>query len=287
MVADEYGTVWAVGTRDCTLQRRHQKVIEESASTILDPAAEKAIQDAAVRVAVATGYRNVGTVEFLVDPGTGRFHFLEVNTRLQVEHGVTEVTTGLDLVKLQLHIARGGRLIGPPPAGHGHAIEARLCAEDPDNGFTPAPGRLMRLALPAGTGIRVDAGVREGDTVPPDFDSMIAKIIAWGADRAEALARLRRALSQTTAIVAGGTTNRSFLLSLLDRPEVHDGQFDNLWLDGFTADGTHLPAPDPLAVLVAAVESYDIDQAVAQAACHARAARGGPDPNTEIGHRCR
>jgi acetyl/propionyl-CoA carboxylase alpha subunit/acetyl-CoA carboxylase carboxyltransferase component len=287
MIADGYGTVWALGARDCTLQRRHQKVIEESASTVLDPAADQAIRGAAVRVAVAAGYRGAGTVEFLVDPDTGQFHLLEVNARLQVEHAVTEMTTGVDLVKLQLHIARGGRLTGTPPLPYGHAVEARLCAEDPENGFAPAPGQLVRLALPAGAGIRVDAGVREGDTVPPEFDSMIAKIIAWGTDRPEALARLRRALSQTTALVAGGTTNQSFLLSLLDRPEVRAGHFDNLWLDRLTANGEHLPAPDPVAVLVAAVESYDLDQAIDQAAFHSRAARGDPDAATEIGQRCR
>ncbi|HEU4426897.1 MAG TPA: biotin carboxylase N-terminal domain-containing protein, partial [Pilimelia sp.] len=286
VIADEYGTVWAVGVRDCTLQRRHQKVIEESASTALDPAAERAIRDAAVRVATEAGYRNAGTVEFLVDPATGEFMFMEVNTRLQVEHPVTEATTGLDLVKLQLDVARGGRLRGSPPPVHGHAVEARLCAEDPENGFAPAPGRLARLNLPAGPGIRVDTGVREGDRIPPDFDSMIAKIIAWGPDRAEALARLRRALKQTTAVVAGGTTNRSFLLALLGRPEVRDGAFDNHWLDRLTAGGAHLPAPDPVAVLVAAVESYDLDQAAAQATFHAHAARGGPEVAAGVGHRC-
>jgi len=287
VIADGHGTTWAVGVRDCSLQRRHQKVIEESASTALDAAAERAIRDAAVRIAAAAGYRNAGTVEFLVDPDTGRFLFLEVNTRLQVEHPVTEATTGLDLVKLQLHVARGGRLTGEPPTRRGHAVEARLCAEDPENGFAPAPGRLARLSLPVGPGIRVDTGVREGDQIPPDFDSMIAKIVAWGQNREEALARLRHALHQTTAVVAGGTTNRSFLLALLDRPEVTGGRFDNHWLDRLTADGGHLPAPDPAALLAAAVESYDLDQAADQAAFHARAARGGPEAGGEVGHRSR
>ena len=287
VIADGYGTIWAVGVRDCTLQRRHQKVIEESASTVLDAAGERAIRDAAVRVAAAAGYRNAGTVEFLVDPDTGRFLFLEVNTRLQVEHPVTESTTGLDLVKLQLHVAGGGRLTGGPPPVRGHAVEARLCAEDPENGFAPAPGRLTRLSLPAGTGIRVDSGFREGDRIPPDFDSMIAKIVAWGQDRKEALARLRRALDDTTVVIEGGTTNRSFLLGLLARPEVNAGRFDNHWLDRLTAEGAHLPAPDPVALLVAAVTSYDLDQAAEQAAFHARARRGGAESIAEVGHRCR
>jgi acetyl-CoA carboxylase carboxyltransferase component/biotin carboxyl carrier protein len=212
---------------------------------------------------------------------------MEVNTRLQVEHPITEATTGLDLVKMQLHVARGGRLTGAPPQVSGHAIEARLCAEDPENRFTPAPGRLSRLRLPAGTGIRVDAGVREGDRIPADFDSMIAKIVAWGRDRPEALARLRRALRETTAVVEGGTTNRSFLLTLLERPEVNDGHFDNHWLDRLTGEAAHLPTPDPVALLVAAAESYDLDEASECAAFHARAARGGAESAAGVGHRCR
>ncbi|WIM92903.1 carboxyl transferase domain-containing protein [Actinoplanes oblitus] len=287
VIADSYGTTWAVGVRDCTLQRRHQKVIEESGSTVLDPAVEREIRDAAVRVVAAAGYRGAGTVEFLVDPDTGHHLFMEVNTRLQVEHPVTEVTTGLDLVKLQLHVAAGGRLTGAPPPVRGHAVEARLCAEDPENDFAPAPGRLVRLTLPAGSGIRVDSGVREGDQIPAEFDSMIAKIIAWGADRAEALARLRRALAQTTAVIEGGTTNRSFLLDLLHRPQVRAGDYDNHWLDRLTGAGGHLPAADPVALLVAAVTSYDADEADQQAAFHARAARGGAEAPPATGHRCR
>ncbi|MCV6968108.1 ATP-binding protein [Mycobacterium bohemicum] len=287
VIADGQGAVWAVGIRDCTLQRRHQKVLEESASTVLDGPKEQAIRDAAVRVAAAAGYRSAGTVEFLVDPDTGGFQFMEVNTRLQVEHPITEATTGLDLVKLQLHVARGGRLDGAPPPVTGHAIEARLCAEDPENGFAAAPGRLARLRLPAGAGIRVDAGVREGDRIPPDFDSMIAKIVAWGSDRAEALARLRRALRETTVVVEGGTTNRCFLLTLLGRPEVNDGHFDNHWLDRLTGEAGHLPDPDPVALLVAAVESYDLDEAAEREAFFARAARGGAESTAGVGHRCR
>ncbi|HET8661990.1 MAG TPA: biotin carboxylase N-terminal domain-containing protein, partial [Micromonosporaceae bacterium] len=286
VVADGYGTTWAVGVRDCSIQRRHQKVIEESASTVLDDATERAVKEAAVRLMAAAGYRNVGTVEFLVDPATRRFLFLEVNTRLQVEHPVTEATTGLDLVKLQLHVAGGGRLAGEPPAVRGHAVEARLCAEDPEHGFAPAPGRVTRLALPSGPGIRVDSGVREGDTVAAEFDSMIAKIIAHGADRAEALARLRRALAQTEVVIEGGTSNRSLLLALLDRPEVADGQVDNAWLDRLTAAGDHLPPADPVALLAAAVEAYQADDAADRASFHARAARGRPEPPTEVGHAC-
>ncbi|HYU03512.1 MAG TPA: biotin carboxylase N-terminal domain-containing protein, partial [Jatrophihabitantaceae bacterium] len=176
IVADGQGGTWAVGVRDCSVQRRNQKVIEESGSTVLDDAGEQAIRAAAVRIAEAAGYRNAGTVEFLVDPDTSHFQFMEVNTRLQVEHPVTEETSGLDLVKLQLHIAHGGRLEGTCPPSIGHAVEARLCAEDPEQGFAPAPGRIVLWRPPSGPSIRVDAGVTEGDEVAPEFDSLIAKV---------------------------------------------------------------------------------------------------------------
>ncbi|MGE5827495.1 MAG: biotin/lipoyl-containing protein, partial [Micromonosporaceae bacterium] len=264
----------------------HQKVIEESGSTALDAATEREIQDAAIRLMSTAGYRNAGTVEFLVAPETGQFMFMEVNTRLQVEHPVTEESTGLDLVKLQLHVAAGGRLIGQPPSVRSYAVEARLCAEDPEHGFTPAPGRLAVLTTPTGAGIRVETGVRAGDVITPEFDSMIAKVIASGRDRAEALSRLRRALAQTEVVVEGGTTNRSFLLALLDRPEVLAGKVDNHWLDRLTADGHHLPAPDPVALLVTAVEAYEADAAAARTVFHSQAARGRPELPAEIGHSC-
>ena len=154
-----------------------------------------------MRLAGVAGYQNAGTVEFLYQPAEQRFAFLEVNTRLQVEHPVTELTTGLDLVKLQLHVAAGGRLEGEPPPTEGYAIEARLNAEDPQRAFAPAPGTIEMLSLPVGPGIRVDTGVAEGDVIPPEYDSMIAKVIAAGRDRDEALARLHRALSQMTVVV--------------------------------------------------------------------------------------
>ncbi|HVN13449.1 MAG TPA: carboxyl transferase domain-containing protein [Kineosporiaceae bacterium] len=283
IIADDGGTTWAVGVRDCSVQRRNQKVIEESASTALDAASEAAIRAAAVRLSTAVGYRNAGTVEFLVDPDTGRFMFMEVNTRLQVEHPVTEATTGLDLVKLQLLVAGGGRLEGEPPPVIGHAVEARLCAEDPEQGFVPAPGRIALLRLPTGAGVRVDSGVREGDAISPEFDSMIAKIVAWGRTRDEALARLRRALAQTAVVVDGGATNRSFLLTLLDRPELQAGDVDNRWLDRLTSAGEHVPAPDPVALLAAAVEAYAADHSLAEAEFHAAARRGRPEMPDKVG----
>jgi acetyl/propionyl-CoA carboxylase alpha subunit/acetyl-CoA carboxylase carboxyltransferase component len=284
VVADGVGAVWAVGIRDCSIQRRNQKVIEESACTLLDEAAERALSDAAVRLCAAAGYRSTGTVEFLVDPVTKEFMFMEVNTRLQVEHPVTELTTGLDLVKLQLAIAQGERLAGDPPPVRGHAIEARLNAEDPERAFAPSPGRVSALRLPSGTGIRVDTGVAEGDEIAPEFDSMIAKVLAWGTDRAEALSRLHRGLAQSIVVVDGGTTNKAFLLTLVDRPEVSAGNYDNQWLDRLTEAGTHLPPQHPVALLQAAVEAADAAQADVQANFYAAAARGRPDLQDEIGH---
>ncbi len=287
VIADHHGTTWAAGVRDCSIQRRNQKVIEESASTVLDAGSEQAIKAAAVRLVSAASYRNAGTVEFLVDPTTGGFMFMEVNTRLQVEHPVTEATTGIDLVKLQLHVACGGLLAPAPPPVRGHAVEARLCAEDPEAGFRPAPGRIVLLRPPAGPGIRVDGGIAEGDAVAADFDSMIAKVVAWGRDRDEAIARLRRALAQSVVVVEGGTTNRSFLLSLLGREEVRAGRFDNRWLDRLTAAGGHLPDPDPVALLQAAVQAYDADQRATEVEFHAAAARGRPEMPEQAGHRVR
>ena len=175
LIADGQGTAWAVGVRDCTIQRRNQKVFEESASPLLDEEQVAEVKASAERLAIAVGYQGAGTVEFLYHPEERSFAFLEVNTRLQVEHPITEVTTDLDLVKAQLRVASGGRLEGPRPVERGHAVEARLDAEDPDRDFAPSPGRIALLELPAGPGIRVDTGVSEGDTIPADFDSMIAK----------------------------------------------------------------------------------------------------------------
>ncbi|HET9650210.1 MAG TPA: biotin carboxylase N-terminal domain-containing protein [Microlunatus sp.] len=209
VIADGQGTAWAIGVRDCSVQRRNQKVIEESASPVLAPEQAAELKAAAERLAIAVGYAGAGTVEFLYHPGEKFFAFLEVNTRLQVEHPITEVTTDTDLVKLQIHVASGGRLIGERPAEVGHAVEARLNAEDPDRDFAPSPGRITLLNLPAGPGIRVDTGVGEGDSIPADFDSMIAKIIAFGKDRDEALARLRRAMQETIVVIEGGSTTSS------------------------------------------------------------------------------
>ena len=183
VIADDHGTVWAAGVRDCSVQRRYQKVVEESASTALDAEQEREVRDAAVRLCLAAGYRNAGTVEFLYDLERRAFSFMEVNARLQVEHPVTEVTTGLDLVKLQLQVARGGRLGAAPPTPFGHAVEVRLNAEDPDNDFAPGAGRLDLFRIATGPGLRVETGFVEGDAIPAAFDSMIAKVIGRASCR--------------------------------------------------------------------------------------------------------
>ena len=221
MIADGQGTAWAIGVRDCSVQRRNQKVIEESSSPLLTDEQAAELKASAERLAIAVGYAGAGTVEFLYHPGEKTFAFLEVNTRLQVEHPITEVDDrhrpgrAADPRRLRRPARAASR-----PVERGHAVEARLNAEDPDRDFAPAPGRISRLEFPAGPGIRVDTGVAEGDTIPADFDSMIAKVIAWGADREQALARLRRAMGETTVIIDGGATNKSFILDLLDQPEV-------------------------------------------------------------------
>ena len=207
-----------------------------------------------------------------------------MNTRLQVEHPVTELTTGVDLVKAQLQVAAGGKLAGSPPAEIGHAIEARLNAEDPDRDFAPSPGRIVRLDLPTGPGIRVDTGVSEGDTIPADFDSMIAKIIAYGQDRDEALGRLRRALAETTVIIAGGATNKSFVLDLLDQPEVIDGSADTGWIDRVRGEGrlvSHRGAA--VALAVAAIEAYQDAENLARQRLLATAHGGRPQVQLDTG----
>ncbi|HET9893950.1 MAG TPA: carboxyl transferase domain-containing protein [Streptosporangiaceae bacterium] len=258
VIADGQGTAWALGVRDCSIQRRNQKIIEESASPVLSPEQAEQLKASAERLANAVGYRGAATVEFLYHPGDKLFAFLEVNTRLQVEHPITESTTGFDLVKAQLHVAAGGRLEGVPPAERGHAIEARLNAEDPDRDFAPSPGRIARLDLPAGPGIRVDTGISEGDTIPADFDSMVAKIIAYGRDRDEALGRLRRAMTDTTVIIEGGATNKSFVLDLLDQPEVIDASADTGWIDRVRGEGRLVSQRHSgVALAVAAIEAYE------------------------------
>ena len=284
ILADQHGAVWAPGVRDCSVQRRNQKLVEESASPALRPEQSASLREAAVGLVKAAGYVGAGTVEFLYQPDEQLFTFLEVNTRLQVEHPVTEATTGLDIVKLQLHLADGGHLVGECPPESGHAVEVRLNAEDAEQDFAPAPGTVELLHLPTGPGVRVDTGLAVGEVIPPDYDSMVAKIIAWGRDRPEALARLRCALRETTVVLSGGTTTKSFLLDLLDRPEVVGGTADTGWLDRV---GVGRPERSEqlahVALLQVAIDAYDAAEAVERSAFLASARGGRPRAGHDVG----
>jgi acetyl/propionyl-CoA carboxylase alpha subunit/acetyl-CoA carboxylase carboxyltransferase component len=284
IIADNYGNVWAPGVRDCSIQRRNQKVIEESSSPVLTKDQADHLRTVSAELVRASGYRGAGTVEYLYQPDQNVFTFLEVNTRLQVEHPITEVTTGLDLVKLQIFVASGGSLVGECPAEFGHAVEARLNAEDADNGFAPAPGTVRLLKFPLGSGIRVDTGIAQGDVIPPDYDSMVAKVIAWGRDRNEALARLRTALRETTVVIDGGTTNKSFLLDLLSRDEVVSASADTGWLDRTDAGTATGPTPTAdIALIAAAVDAYEAEESLERAGFLASARGGRPRATHAIG----
>ncbi|MFF8977426.1 acetyl/propionyl/methylcrotonyl-CoA carboxylase subunit alpha [Streptomyces cellulosae] len=227
VLADGHGTVVHLGERECSLQRRHQKIVEEAPSVLLDEKVRAAMGEAAVQAARSCGYRGAGTVEFIVpgdDPAA--YYFMEMNTRLQVEHPVTELVTGLDLVEWQLRVAAGERLaFGQDDVRlTGHAVEARLCAEDPARGFLPSGGTVLRLREPQGDGVRTDSGLSEGTEVGSLYDPMLSKVIAYGPDRATALRRLRAALAETVTL--GVQTNAGFLRRLLAHPAVVSGELD-------------------------------------------------------------
>lgn len=284
ILADRYGTTWALGVRDCTIQRRYQKILEESPSPALSAEEDQRLREWAVRLSQAARYDNAGTLEFLYQPENRRFLFMEMNTRLQVEHPVTECTTQFDLVKLQIHVARGGRLEGAPPQSSGHAVEVRLNAEDSDNGFAAAPGIVERFRIPTGPGVRIDTGLAEGDVVPAQFDSMIAKVIGYGQSRSEAISRLQRALSDGIVIVRGGASNKAFLLQLLARHEIQGGQADTEWLDRVNGGREHVSRPyADVALIQAAIEAYDAELAIEQKQFYASAVRGRPQVRHETG----
>jgi len=231
LLGDHHGTVLPFVERECSLQRRHQKVVEESPSMAVRPDTRRAITSAAAAVARAVGYTNAGTIEFLMDEA-GAFYFLEMNTRLQVEHPVTEMVTGLDLVAWQIRIARGEPLTLDPEAlltPRGHAIECRVYAEDPDSGFMPSPGRITGLRVPQGPGVRDDSAAYEGGEVPIFYDPMISKLIAWGESRPHALARMRRALAEYE--VRGIKTTIPFFKWILDDEDFVAGRFDTGFID--------------------------------------------------------
>jgi acetyl-CoA carboxylase biotin carboxylase subunit len=255
LLGDTHGTVLPFVERECSIQRRHQKVVEETPSLAVSPALRGAITSAAAAVARAVGYTSAGTIEFLLDDD-GRFYFLEMNTRLQVEHPITEMVTGLDLVAWQIRIARGERLDLDPErllTPHGHAIECRIYAEDPDNNFLPSPGRIIELRVPAGPGIRDDSGATAGLDVPIFYDPMISKLAAWAEDRPRAIARMRRALGEY--LVTGIKTTVPFFTWLLAQPDFARGAFHTTYLDEIlkARNGRPFVEPTPEAEEIAAI----------------------------------
>ncbi|WP_337876437.1 biotin carboxylase N-terminal domain-containing protein [Elioraea sp.] len=258
VLGDAHGTILDLHTRDCSVQRRYQKVVEEAPAPGLPHPVRAGLARAAVEAARAVGYRNAGTVEFIAEGDA--FYFMEMNTRLQVEHPVTELITGLDLVEWQLRIAAGEALpFREPPPATGHAVEVRLCAEDPTLDWRPAVGRLDRFLLPQDmTGVRIDTGVREGDAITPFYDSMIAKVIAHGADRAAALRRLAAALAEIR--IDGIATNLDLLRRVVGHPAFHAGDLSTGFIAAHADDLLAAPRPVPDRALIAAAAALLLDE---------------------------
>ena len=256
VLADCHGNIVHLGERECSIQRRHQKVIEECPSPLMNAKLREAMGSAAVRIAKACGYQNAGTVEFLVD-AERNFYFLEVNTRLQVEHPVTESVTGIDLVKEQFRIAAGERLTlrQQDVSWRGAALECRIYAEDPANNFFPSPGKITLLRTPSGPGVRDDSGIYEGWTVPVFYDPLLSKVITWGRDRSEAIARMQRALGEYK--VAGIKTNLPFFRSILSHEKFVAGELSTGFIDRFYSPEAALQptALHEVAVIAAALHA--------------------------------
>lgn len=261
VLADRQGNVSTFGVRDCSVQRRNQKIIEEPPPPHLDHKVIEEMQEAAARLIREAGYENAGTVEFLYDMDQSQFYFMEVNTRLQVEHPITEQLYGVDLVKGQLLVAQGRPLEEAVHSPGGSAIEVRLNAEDPDREFIPAPGKVVLFTVPSGPGIRVDSGIEQGSAIPSEFDSMIAKIIAYAPSRNEALARLERALREMRIKIEGGTTNRAFLVGLLQCPDIQRGGVPTRFVEDLLRDHNPVIRRDRRDIALIACA---IDQAIAR-----------------------
>lgn len=225
ILADNYGNTIYLGERDCSIQRRNQKVIEEAPSPIMNEALRKEMGEVAVRAAKAVGYKNAGTIEFLLDKH-GKYYFMEMNTRIQVEHPITEMVTGIDLIKEQIKIAAGEKLelTQEDIKISGHAIECRINAENPDQGFRPSPGKIKRMHIPGGLGVRLDSAAYHGYVIPPTYDSMIAKLIVHGKTREEAINRMKRALGEF--VIEGIDTNIDFQFRILNNEVFASGEFD-------------------------------------------------------------
>ena len=259
LLGDHHGTILPFVERECSLQRRHQKIVEESPSMVVSPALRRSITTAAAAVARTVNYTNAGTIEFLLDED-GSFYFLEMNTRLQVEHPITEMVTGVDLVEWQIRIARGEKLTLDPDSllePRGHAIECRIYAEDPDSNFMPSPGRIVGLRVPHGPGVRDDSGTYEGGEVPIYYDPMISKLVTWGESRAHATARMKRALSEYE--VLGIKTTIPFFQWVLDDEDFVAARFDTGFIDRTLSARNGRPLREPsedhreLAVIAAAL----------------------------------
>ncbi len=252
LLADSHGNVIHLGERECSIQRRHQKMIEESPSPVVTPEMRRRMGEVAVRAAKAAGYVNAGTVEFLVDPEMN-FYFLEVNTRLQVEHPVTEMVTGVDIVKEQLAIAAGRalRFKQEDIRMRGWAIEARITAEDPYNNFLPSGGRIDFLSLPTGPGVRVESGIYEGFEVSLFYDPLLAKLIVWGETRAGAILRMRRALREFR--ISGISTSIPFHQRVMDSARFQGGHFDTTFLERFSMETGSSPENERIAAIAAAM----------------------------------
>ena len=230
ILADEFGNIVHLGERDCSIQRRHQKVLEETPSTAVDEKLRNKMGEAAIKAAKVAGYSSCGTVEFLVDKDKN-FYFMEMNTRIQVEHPITEMRTNIDIVKEQIKIAGGEKLKFKQKdiEFRGHSIECRINAENPSKNFMPCPGKITGINLPGGNGIRIDTAIYEGYTIPPNYDSMIAKIIAYGSNRNEAISKMKRALEEL--VIDGIDTNRDFLFEIIKNPNFIRGNFDTSFIE--------------------------------------------------------
>ena len=255
VLADAHGSVVHLGERECSIQRRHQKLVEESPSSFVEPDMRRRMGEAACRLAAAVGYVNAGTVEFLVDHER-KFYFLEMNTRLQVEHPVTELVTGRDLVREQIRIAAGEKLgyTQDDIAFNGHAIECRINAEDPDANFMPSPGKILGLRAPGGPWVRDDAGVYEGYTVPRHYDTLMAKLIVWAPDRDSAIARMDRALAEYH--VSGVRTTLPVLRRILRHPDFAAGRLDTHFMERLPA-GRVDDSRRSVAIIAAVLEAYE------------------------------
>ena len=230
ILADEFGNIVHLGERDCSIQRRHQKVLEETPSTAVDEKLRNKMGEAAIKAAKVAGYSSCGTVEFLVDKDKN-FYFMEMNTRIQVEHPITEMRTNIDIVKEQIKIAGGEKLKFKQKdiEFRGHSMECRINAENPSKNFMPCPGKITGINLPGGNGIRIDTAIYEGYTIPPNYDSMIAKIIAYGSNRNEAISKMKRALEEL--VIDGIDTNRDFLFEIIKNPNFIRGNFDTSFIE--------------------------------------------------------